>query len=128
MKKVVHSRRKLLTLLYESTADLVDASGLAWTAVRPSWSSQNIREGFVLDGVLAGELALPVRDVREPCTDADDIAEVAVGALTDERHAGQTGRGRHRRLGSGATVTAWTRRPGTAARSRSAWPSSASAE
>jgi uncharacterized protein YbjT (DUF2867 family) len=40
--------------------------------------------------VLSGELALPVGDAAEPFTDADDIAEVAVAALTDPRHAGQT--------------------------------------
>jgi uncharacterized protein YbjT (DUF2867 family) len=39
--------------------------------------------------VLAGEVALPVGEVGEPFVDADDIADVAVVALTEEGHAGQ---------------------------------------
>ena len=41
------------------------------------------------DAVLAGELALPVGDVPEPFVDADDIADVAVAALTEDRHIGE---------------------------------------
>jgi uncharacterized protein YbjT (DUF2867 family) len=70
--------------------ETVRRSGLPWTVVRPSWFNQNFSEGFLLDAVRAGELALPVGDAAEPFTDADDIAEVAVAALTDDRHAGQT--------------------------------------
>ena len=40
--------------------------------------------------MIAGTVALPVGDVREPFIDADDIADVAVAALTDDRHVGQT--------------------------------------
>ena len=39
--------------------------------------------------MLAGEVALPAGNVGEPFVDADDIADVAVAALTDEGHAGQ---------------------------------------
>jgi uncharacterized protein YbjT (DUF2867 family) len=39
--------------------------------------------------VLAGEVALPAGEVPEPFVDADDIAEVAVAALTRDGHAGQ---------------------------------------
>ncbi len=74
----------------ELSEETVRRSGLAWTVVRSSWFNQNFSEGFLRDAVLAGELALPVGDAAEPFTDADDIAEVAVAALTDERHAGQT--------------------------------------
>ena len=49
---------------------------------------QNFSEGFLLDAVLAGELALPVGDVPEPFVDVDDIADVAVAALTEDGHAG----------------------------------------
>jgi len=63
------------------------ASGLSWTCLRASWFNQNFSEGYLLDGVLAGEIALPAGDVPEPFVDADDIAEVAVAALTDDRHA-----------------------------------------
>jgi len=74
----------------EISEETVRRSGLAWTVVRSSWFNQNFSEGFLLDAVLAGELALPVGDAAEPFTDADDIAEAAAAALTDERHAGQT--------------------------------------
>jgi uncharacterized protein YbjT (DUF2867 family) len=70
--------------------ETVRRCGLEWTVVRPSWFHQNFSEGFLLDAVLAGELALPVGEAAEPFTDADDIAAVAAAALTDERHAGQT--------------------------------------
>jgi len=39
--------------------------------------------------VVNGELALPVTTVREPFVDADDLADVAVAALTNERHIRQ---------------------------------------
>ena len=40
--------------------------------------------------MLAGELALPVDGVAEPFVDADDIADVAVAALTEDGHAGSS--------------------------------------
>ena len=64
-------------------------SGVPWTVVQASWFDQNFSEGYLLDGVLAGEIALPVGAVGEPFIDADDIAEVVVAALTDRRHAGK---------------------------------------
>jgi uncharacterized protein YbjT (DUF2867 family) len=64
-------------------------SGVPWTIVRASWFDQNFSEGYLLDGVLAGEIALPVGAVPEPFIDADDIADVAVAALTDRRHVGK---------------------------------------
>jgi uncharacterized protein YbjT (DUF2867 family) len=57
--------------------------------VRCSWFAQNFSEAFLLEGVLAGELALPAGDVPEPFVDAEDIAEVAVAALTRDGHHGQ---------------------------------------
>jgi uncharacterized protein YbjT (DUF2867 family) len=65
----------------------VQASGVAWTTVRASWFNQNFSEGYLIDGVLTGEIALPAGAVPEPFVDADDIADVVVAALTDERHA-----------------------------------------
>jgi len=64
-------------------------SGVPWTIVRASWFDQNFSEGYLLDGVLAGEIALPVGAVPEPFIDADDIAEVVIAALTNRRHAGK---------------------------------------
>lgn len=65
----------------------LQASGVPWTTVRASWFNQNFSEGYLLDGVRAGEIALPAGAVPEPFIDADDIADVVVAALTDERHA-----------------------------------------
>jgi uncharacterized protein YbjT (DUF2867 family) len=65
----------------------LQASGVRWTNVRASWFNQNFSEGYLIDGVLAGEIALPAGAVPEPFIDADDIADVVVAALTDERHA-----------------------------------------
>ncbi len=67
----------------------LQASGVPWTVVRASWFNQNFSEGFLLDSVLSGEVALPAEPVPEPFIDADDIADVAFAALTDERHAGK---------------------------------------
>ena len=64
-------------------------SGADWTIVRASWFAQNFSETFLLDAVLAGEVALPANGVTEPFIDADDIADVAVAALTDASHIGQ---------------------------------------
>ncbi len=64
-------------------------SGADWTIVRCSWFSQNFSEDFLREPVLAGEVALPVGDVPEPFVDADDIADVAVAALTEDGHAGE---------------------------------------
>ena len=59
------------------------------TIVRSTWFSQNFSEDYWLDYVLSGELAVPAGDTPEPFVDADDIADVAVAALTDDRHIGQ---------------------------------------
>ena len=69
--------------------EIVRACGASTTIVRASWFAQNFNEGVLLDPVLAGTLALPAGAVREPFVDVEDIADVAVAALTDERHAGQ---------------------------------------
>src|SRR4029077_20893464 len=73
----------------EKAERVVMASGLEWTIVRCAFFAQNFNEGAWLDEVLAGTVSLPVEDVQEPFVDADDIADVAVAALTDDRHIGQ---------------------------------------
>ncbi|MFG2331004.1 NAD(P)H-binding protein [Streptomyces sp. NPDC048604] len=65
-------------------------SGVAWTILRPAWFAQNFSEGVFLDAVLAGELRLPAGDGAVSFVDADDIAAVAVAALTEDGHDGQT--------------------------------------
>ena len=68
---------------------ILQASGADWTIIRCSWFMQNFSESFFLEPVLAGEVALPVGDIAEPFVDADDIADVAVAALTDDGHVGK---------------------------------------
>lgn len=65
---------------------MVTAHAPRWTVIRPSWFAQNFSDGFFRPALDAGELGLPTGDGREPFIDADDIAEVAVAALTDDRH------------------------------------------
>jgi uncharacterized protein YbjT (DUF2867 family) len=67
----------------------VRASGLEWTILQASWFAQNFSEGALADMVQGGLVALPVGEVGEPFVDADDIADVAVAALTEDGHAGQ---------------------------------------
>ncbi|MGJ5748854.1 uncharacterized protein YbjT (DUF2867 family) [Streptomyces puniciscabiei] len=67
----------------------VRGCGLDWTILRPQWFAQNFSEGPWRHGILAGTLALPTGDGRTPFVDADDIAAVAVAALTEDRHSGQ---------------------------------------
>jgi uncharacterized protein YbjT (DUF2867 family) len=66
-----------------------EKAGAEWTVVRCSFFNQNFSENYLLESVLGGEVALPAGDVPEPFVDAEDIADVAVAALTEERHAGQ---------------------------------------
>ena len=73
----------------EAAEQVVQASPIDSTIVRASWFSQNFSEGHFAEPVAAGEVALPVGEVREPFVDADDIADVAVAALTEDGHAGR---------------------------------------
>ncbi len=68
----------------------VQDSGVEWTVLRPTWFNQNFSEGVLLDGVKSGELRLPAGDGLEPFVDCEDVAAVAVAALVEEGHAGQT--------------------------------------
>lgn len=68
---------------------VLQASDTDWTIVRASWFAQNFSESFLADAVQAGEVVLPVGAVGEPFIDVDDIADVAVAALTDDRHIGR---------------------------------------
>jgi uncharacterized protein YbjT (DUF2867 family) len=67
----------------------VQDTGAEVTTLRSTWFSQNFSESYFLDGLLAGELALPAGSTPEPFVDADDIADVAVAALTDDSHVGK---------------------------------------
>jgi len=73
----------------QAAEKLVQAAGADWTIVRSSWFAQNFSEDYLLESVLHGEVYLPADDVPEPFVDADDIADVAVAALTEDGHVGQ---------------------------------------
>ncbi|GAA3680331.1 NAD(P)H-binding protein [Nonomuraea antimicrobica] len=68
----------------------VREAGVAWTILRPSWFAQNFGEDPLIAGAMAGgDLRLPTGEGQEPFIDAEDIAEVAVAALTGDGHTGQ---------------------------------------
>lgn len=67
----------------------VQESGAEWTVVRASFFAQDFSEAFWLDGVLSGELVFPAGNTSEPFIDAEDIADVAAAALTEDKHVGQ---------------------------------------
>lgn len=68
---------------------IVQNGGTDWTIVRASWFHQNFSEGAFVDMVRAGQLILPNVEALEPFVDADDIADVAVAALTEDGHDGE---------------------------------------
>ena len=71
----------------QACEQIIQSSNVEWTIVRASWFMQNFSEGEFLNMVLDGAITLPASDVPEPFIDADDIADVAVAALTEEGHA-----------------------------------------
>ncbi|GGM42652.1 NmrA family transcriptional regulator [Micromonospora sonchi] len=73
----------------QAAEKLIQSAEVDWTILRSSWFSQNFSEDYLRDPVLSGEVVLPVGTVPEPFVDADDIADVAVAALTEDGHAGQ---------------------------------------
>ena len=67
----------------------VRESGAEWTVVRSSMFNQDFSEAFFLEPLVAGELTFPAGNIAEPFIDVDDIADIAVEALTSDRHVGQ---------------------------------------
>jgi len=67
----------------------VQESGAEWTIVRASWFCQNFSEGYLVDGVVSGEVPFPAGNVAEPFIDAEDIADIAAAALSGNKHVGQ---------------------------------------
>jgi uncharacterized protein YbjT (DUF2867 family) len=64
-------------------------SGAELTVLRSTWFAQNFSEDYWREQVQSNEVALPAGDTPEPFVDAEDIADVAVAALTDGRHVGE---------------------------------------
>jgi len=91
---VAHGVRRLVLLSGRGEAGArqaelrVENSGAEWTLLRCAFFNQNFSETFV-EPVRHGVLAMPGGDTAEPFLDADDIADVAFAALTEDRHIGQ---------------------------------------
>lgn len=73
----------------EDAERVIQNSGVDWTILRCSWFFQNFSEAHFLEPIIQGELALPVSNIAEPFVDVEDIAEIAVLALTQPGHSGQ---------------------------------------
>ncbi len=68
---------------------IVMSTAINWTIVRASWFNQNFSESVFLEPILNGFVALPRAEAFEPFTDADDIADVVVEAIINDKHKGQ---------------------------------------
>lgn len=66
----------------------VKDTGADYTLVRCAFFNQNFSEAFA-ETIQHGVLAMPGGDTAEPFLDAEDIADVVVAALTDDKHIGQ---------------------------------------
>ena len=68
--------------------DAVRASGADFTILECAFFCQNFSEGALAP--VHDTVVFPAGDVREPFIDCDDIADVAVLALTEAGHSGKT--------------------------------------
>jgi uncharacterized protein YbjT (DUF2867 family) len=73
----------------ERAEQAVRDTGADLTILRSTWFMQNFSEDYMLEHVLSGEIRLPAGDVPTPFLDIDDLADIAVAALTDDRHVGE---------------------------------------
>ena len=73
----------------ERAEEAVRETGAELTILRSNWFNQNFSEDYLVNHVLSGEIRVPGGDAATPFVDADDIADVAVAALTDDRHVGE---------------------------------------
>ena len=68
---------------------MLQDTGADWTILRASWFAQNFSESFLCEAIQSSEVVVPAGNVPEPFIDADDIADVAVAALTEDGHVGR---------------------------------------
>jgi uncharacterized protein YbjT (DUF2867 family) len=66
----------------------IEASGLEYTFLRPTWFMQNYSTGMA-GSVKSGSIYEPAESAKTGFIDARDIAAVAVKALTEDGHNGQ---------------------------------------
>ena len=68
----------------------IEASGIAYTHLRPNWFMQNFDSGPMFADIKAtGALHLPAADARVSFIDVRDVAAVGFAALTEAHHAGR---------------------------------------
>lgn len=69
----------------------LQASGMAWTVLRPHHFMQNLLEGTLHRGIVEeGVVRSPAGEGRIPFVDTRDVAEAAALALTGPGHGGRT--------------------------------------
>ncbi len=73
----------------ERAEQAVRETGADLTILRATWFMQNFSEDYLLEHVRGGEIRIPAGDVPTPFVDVDDLADIAVEALTDDRHVGE---------------------------------------
>ncbi|RJK94352.1 NmrA family transcriptional regulator [Vallicoccus soli] len=66
----------------------VRGAGVPWTVLRADWFDQDFSEGFLAPGVAAGEVALPLGDLRQAWVDVADVAEVGAALLAGDARDG----------------------------------------
>jgi uncharacterized protein YbjT (DUF2867 family) len=92
-RAVSHGVRRLVLLSGRGEAEaqaceqIIQEADVEWTVVRASWFMQNFSEGEFVGMVMGGAITLPAADIPEPFVDVNDIADVAVAALTEAGHA-----------------------------------------
>ncbi len=64
-------------------------SNINTVVVRVDWFMQNFSEYFFLDPIRAGVLAAPQAETKIPFIDLDDVADVALEALLNERYSNE---------------------------------------
>ena len=68
----------------------IEASGIAYTHLRPNWFMQNFDSGPMFSDIKAtGALHLPAADASISFVDVRDIAAVGFTALTEPHHSGR---------------------------------------
>ena len=68
----------------ERAEQAVRETGADLTILRATWFMQNFSEDYLLEHVRGGEIRIPAGDVPTPFVDIDDLADIAVEALTDD--------------------------------------------
>lgn len=74
----------------QACEQIVVRAGMAYTLIRASFFAQNFSEGIFVEPLReAGVLPFPAGNVREAFVDVNDIADIAVAALTSDAHDGK---------------------------------------